>query len=180
MENDYVGKDEKGRVIFEKLCTQQKWCKHIKNSTDKYAVWDNAYLSGNTQMIGEIKFRNYDSEAFDSWFLEVDKYNSLNQLKNSINSETKITYINHFKDDQTIIWNLTNLDIKDYKITKLWLQKNDFDTTLVEKEVIYLHHNLAIFKTATIDSILVPLTDEQIEQKDNEQDATDDFLTSIF
>lgn len=148
--NKYAKKDEKGRNIFKTFCSNHKWCIFKKNSKNDYSKWDNAYLSGDTKMIGEIKYRTqYNSSSFQDWMLEVDKLQSLQKLQRKMQSKgvkTKITYINHFKDGKTLIWDLTDLDISKFDIKKLWLQKNDFDETMVWKDVIFLNKNEVIFK----------------------------------
>jgi hypothetical protein len=148
--NEYRKKDEKGRDIFKTFCSNQQWCTFKKNSKDDYAKWDNAYLSGDTKMVGEIKYRTeYNSTSFGDWILEVDKLESLQKLQRKMQAKgvkTTITYINHFKDGKTLIWDLTDLDISQLEIKKLWLQKNDFDSTMVWKNVVFLHKNEVIFK----------------------------------
>lgn len=147
-ENEYQIKDEKGRGIFKEMCHQQQWCKHIKDSVDPFAHWDLSYTSGSTKMIGEIKYRNYDSTTFPDWMLEVEKLvylKDLQALMLSKGKQTTITYINHFRDEKTFIWNLDGLNLNDYEIKKEWHQKNDFDETKVLKDVIYIKASLAMF-----------------------------------
>lgn len=153
MNNKYKQKDEEGRIIFKKLCNQQKWCRHNKDSKDDYAIWDSAFTSGSTKMIGEIKYRkDYEGTAFPDWILQLDKLEALKQLQQKMLSKgqsTRIVYINHFNDNYTLIWDLTDIKLEDYNIKKVLLQKNDFDSTEVWKEVIFLPSHQAIFKGET-------------------------------
>jgi len=151
--NEYQVKDEKGRDIFKKFCNQQQWCKHHKDSADEYASWDLSYYSGKTQMIGEIKYRTkYDGSAFEDWLLEIDKLVALKKIHKEVVAKglnPLITYINHFNNNYTLIWDITDLQLKDYKIFKKLLPRNDFDDTLVWKDVIYLPRHQAAFKGET-------------------------------
>lgn len=170
--NDYEKKDEKGREIFKQFCHEQQWCKHNKDAKDKMAHWDLSYFSGDTAMIGEIKYRNYSSTAFPDWFLQLDKLKYLQAMYKFIKlngKETKITYINHYADGKTLIWDLTNLNILDYDIKKIMLQKNDFDEEIVLKEVIYLKATEAIYGSPTND--LESYLDSNINNEEDEDDG---------
>jgi hypothetical protein len=151
--NEYELKDQEGRDIFKLFCSQQKWCKHIKDSTNKYAKWDLAYTSGNTQMVGEIKYRKeYDGSAFPDWILEVDKLKALQVIHAKMTANghsTRITYINHFNNNYTLIWDLTDLNISKCKVKQVLLKKNDFDDEQMLKDVIYLPQYQSIFKGET-------------------------------
>lgn len=169
--NEYEKKDEKGRDIFKTLCTQQQWCKHHKDAKDKYAHWDLSYFSGKTSMIGEIKYRSeYEGTSFPDWILQVDKLQALQDIYQKMLSKgqsTRVTYINHFNDNYTLIWDLTYLKLEDYTIKKLWLPKNDFDSELVLKDVIFLPSYQAIFQGETdLDkSIFKGMTNDEDEDE---------------
>lgn len=64
----------------------------------------------------ECKDRWYTHTQFDEWFIEVDKYNEL------MNSGKKPLYINTFKDDWLIIWDLQKC--KTLKEEERWLDKS--------------------------------------------------------
>jgi len=151
--NEYQLKDEEGRDIFKLFCKQQKWCKHNKDSKNPYAKWDLSYTSGSTQMIGEIKYRkNYSGSDFSDWILEVDKLKALQVLHQEMLSkgiESRVTYINHFNNNYTLIWDVTDIKLENYYVNKKLLQKNDFDDTEVWKEVIYLQRFDSIYKGET-------------------------------
>lgn len=142
-------KEQKGRDSFITTCQQQKWCKINKFATDKYSKWDVSYYSGNTQLIGEIKYRKEDSSAFKDWIMEVDKFKALKDIQAKLNVNNKkanITYINIFSDNITYIWNLDNIDLNEIEIKQLWLPKNNEDETLILKDVFFLLPIDAIFR----------------------------------
>jgi hypothetical protein len=150
---NYQSQDEDGRLLFHTLCSQQKWCKHKKDATNKYSHWDLSYYSGKTNMIGEIKYRTeYDGNEFYDWILEVEKLNNLKHIHNEMlkkGVETRITYINFFKNNYTLIWDLTDLNLDDYQIKRVKLQKNNFDAEEIWKDVIYLPTYNTIFRGET-------------------------------
>lgn len=153
--NNFQTKDQLGRDQFKQLCNHptQQWCKHVADATDDYSIWDTAYLSGYTnnanklQVLGEIKYRStYNSDAFDCWLMEVDKFKALQNKKAAAkkhNKEISLTYINIFNDNMTYVWNITDLNLSDYTITQRWLPKNNFDDTVVLKDVIYLKSTIS-------------------------------------
>lgn len=152
MEN-FQNDDEKGRKIFKEFCQQQIWCKVHKTSKDKFAKWDLSFFSGRTQMIGEIKVRDYNSRDFDNWYLEADKLDALRKL-NEVIPNSRITYINHFKDNITYIWDLTELKETELDYSMQNLQINDYTTQTKLKKVIHLPHHIAIkFETNEKESI---------------------------
>jgi len=157
--NDYERKDEEGRVIFKKMCEQQKWCKYKKAAIDKYSQWDVAFNDEKHMVIGEIKYRHqYDSNNFSNWLIEMDKYNSLKALQASYvakNIDVKIYYINHFRNNYSLIWDLDSINLNDYQIKKVLLQKNDFDEQQVMKDVIYLERYAAKYKIESDEELSV-------------------------
>ena len=113
--NIYEAADIKGRELFKEFCNTQSWCKMITVAPlDK--VWDVAYYSGGTKVIGEIKVRDYNSKAFIDWDYEhkkhhnlLDIYNQTKSKKRNQNKKIEIQYINFFTDDAIKIWTTTNL-----------------------------------------------------------------------
>lgn len=113
--NKYEQADNDGRDLFKDYCAKQDWCKVIKvaSPTD---TWDIAYYSGGTKIIGEIKVRNYDSDAFLDWDYEYKKHHNLLQVYDKVKEkesnkkkQVEIQYINFFKNDSIKIWTTTNL-----------------------------------------------------------------------
>lgn len=146
MIDKYEEKDNAGRKIFQSFCNQESWCKYIKASDKKYSKWDVAYTSGNTHnVIGEIKYRtNYSSDSFSTFMLEVDKLKALQEIRNKAKEkgkEVNVHYIQIFNDNFTYLWDVSNIDLKNYEIKFQLLPKNNFDDTLVYKQVIYLHRS---------------------------------------
>ena len=171
--NKYQIKDQKGRDTFKDFCTNsnQRWCKYVADATDPFSIWDVAYLSGYTsnfnkvKVIGEIKVRKYESDSFESWYLELDKLKALKEKQlnsQKAGKEIRITYINIFNDNMTLIWDLTDLNIESLPIKLMIMPKNDFDDTKVYKQIIELNRcdaeryetdeKLSIFKNYNYDN----------------------------
>jgi hypothetical protein len=167
MTTQYEKDDEKGRNIFINYCEQQPWCKINKLAKNKFAKWDVSYFSGNTQMIGEIKKRKYTSDAFSDWYIQEDKWDALIQIKGD--SDAKITYINHFTDDSTMIWDLTDMDKEKLESGLRLLQENDYSDKLVWKKVYLLPSRDAVIKNKEA-IILEQLLDANIINNNEEED----------
>lgn len=112
--NVYEAADNIGRELFKEFCSTQSWCKMIAESKPD-DVWDVAYFSGSTRVIGEIKVRDYNSKAFLDWEYEEKKHNSLLRIYNRTKAKKRnkdkkieIQYINFFNDDAIKIWTTTN------------------------------------------------------------------------
>jgi hypothetical protein len=138
---NYVKDDEKGRIIFDAFCKQETWCKVNKYAKNDCAHWDISFYSGKTANIGEIKLRKYKSDDYGTWYLQVDKYDELVQLQSKLKAkgkDTKITYINIFQDNITVIWVLDNIDMLKLEKKMIQLQKNDYEDELVWKQVYAL------------------------------------------
>ena len=113
--NEFKNKDEEGREVFKGFCQHTKWCKYIKGSQDEFASWDVAYMSGTTNVIGEIKMRSYESQDYcDGWYLEKKKLAELHKIRNKVIASGKpapvIHYINLYPNNRIIIWDITDLD----------------------------------------------------------------------
>jgi hypothetical protein len=125
MKTEFVIADEYGRELFKSYCTQQKqWCKVIKESKDEHSPWDISYFSGSTIIIGEIKVRNYKSNAFSDWDYEEKKHIGLKEVykkmvKKYPNKKIEIQYINIFEDQAVRIWTTTNIETLQKPETKL-------------------------------------------------------------
>lgn len=136
-----IRKANLGTQTFEKFCNQQPWCKVDKFSQKKYDKWDVSYLNKGEKTLGEIKVRK---EIYDDYILELDKLAGLKQIQQKLLTRkginANITYINHLPGNITFVWDLTRLDLTKYKIFEKELPKNDYDSTLVMKRVIYLHN----------------------------------------
>jgi hypothetical protein len=138
-------KENHGRETFSLFCEQQSWCRVKNYAKDKYSHWDVAYTSGSTLMIGEIKVRSeYESNTYAEWYLEVDKYENLLKIQQKTAKNTTITYINHFKDNITLIWDLNSLDLSKLNKVVRKLPKNNESDEEIMKVVYMLPRYLAI------------------------------------
>lgn len=129
----------KGRERFISYCKAQAWCKFNKASKNPYSAWDVSFYSGETKMIGEIKNRYYKSDDFEDWYLQSNKLDSLNKIKEKygkMGEKVNIIYINHFTDNETVMWDITNLinpEIEDVRLNPTY-----GDNERVNKEIIKL------------------------------------------
>lgn len=140
---------QKGNDIFNNFCAQQRWCKVKRFTTEKFADYDVVYTTNNNLTIGEIKRRNQKITDFDGWFLEKDKYERLMEIKKSSTKYVKVTYINHFKNNVTLIWDLDSIDVTKLDLTQCLLPENDYSDRKVMKWVFKLPVHLAERKEIT-------------------------------
>lgn len=169
MSTQYQKDDEKGRNIFISYCNQQPWCKVHRTATNPTAKWDVSYFSGSTKMIGEIKKRDKNSDTFDSWYLQEDKWQALIDLKGT--SDARITYINHFNDGETMIWDLTDMQMEKTESSIKSLQKNDYTDEKIPKKVYHLFPIDAVIKPKSNEAIkLEKMLDEMIKNNEQEED----------
>jgi hypothetical protein len=143
--------DDKGRLIFQGYCTGQPWCKFARKSKNDDAPWDVSYSGISDEVIiGEIKVREYNANDFPDWMLEVKKIKRLRvvydkMMKYDPSQNVKIHYINIFKDNELMIWDITNIVytsiIEELPATTCGNQNKK------NKEVTYLPTHQAIINT---------------------------------
>jgi hypothetical protein len=165
--NKFTSKDEEGRILFQQYCSTTSWCKYNKSAKDEFSPWDVSYTSGSTQVIGEIKMREYASDAFDGWFLEEKKLKELSVIRKAVIDKQKdslptpvIHYINMFTDGQIMIWDITNLEgtVEQIKLNKTTMG----DTFKVDKGIITLPtYNNIIIESMTPIAIGNPLANPE-------------------
>lgn len=139
---NYQNDDQKGRDIFKAFMLENPEFKLIKESKNKHSHWDVSYSMKKEKYIGEIKIRKYNSTAFGDWYLQKDKYDNLKLLQSKI-PDSKISYINFFDDNITMIWNLDKIDFTKIETGLRELQENDYSERTVLKPVYLLPHTLA-------------------------------------
>lgn len=109
----YEQAEQKGRQAFTNYCnTILVGCKINKFSKDKYSKWDVSYFFQGQRILGEIKFRNFDSNAFKNWYLEKDKLEALESIREALNGpqgRMRIHYINIHTDEAIRIYDISNL-----------------------------------------------------------------------
>lgn len=149
MKSKFEQAEEKAKETFNGFCNQQKWCKIKRFTPGQYDPYDVVYNTNNNLTIGEIKYRKNKVTDFDSWFLEKDKYDRLMEIAKNSSKYVKVTYINHFLDNVTAIWDLTELDVTKLELQKLLMQENDYSDKKVEKWVFKLPYQLAEIKAET-------------------------------
>ena len=167
MTTNYQNDDQKGRDLFIKFCSQQPKFTFNRAARKEYAKWDVSYYQNNQTFIGEIKVRDYESDAFGEWFIQADKLEALKELQKQI-AGAKISYINFYNDNLIRIWDLTDLDLKTLSSSMQKLQKNDYEEEVVWKKVYHLH-NMDAIVTEETDSTKSIFANKIIsEQEDDE------------
>ena len=141
--------EELAKSTFKGFCEQQSWCKIKRFTTGQYDDYDVVYKTNNNLTIGEIKRRKNKVTDFSDWYLEKDKYDRLMEIAKLSTKQPKVTYINHFQDNVTAIWDLTKLDVSKLELQKLMMQENDYSDKKVPKWVFKLPYQLAEIKEET-------------------------------
>lgn len=149
MKTNFEISEELSKNTFKGFCEQQKWCKIKRFTAGQYDPYDVVYTNNNNLTIGEIKYRKNKVSDFNDWFLEKDKYDRLMEIAKNSMKQPKVTYINHFLDNVTAIWDLTTLDVTKLELQKLLMQENDFSDKKVYKWVFKLPYHLAEITSET-------------------------------
>jgi len=140
MKTKYQISEILAKETFANFCNQKKFCKLKRFTTKDSADYDVVYTNENgyNLTIGEIKYRKNKVTDFETWYLEKDKYDRLIQIANSSTNKPKVTYIHHFIDNITAIWDLTEIDVTKLELAYLEMQKNDYSSKKVYKWVFKL------------------------------------------
>lgn len=146
--NQFQYKELKGRQIFQSFCNQHDDYKIIKFAENPMSRWDVAYMVGEQKYIGEIKYRNNTSNLYRDILMEVSKLLYLQKLVKD-KYDVRITYINHFTDNITFIWDITDIDIKKLYIMKRLCDKNNWDNLKIYKDIFLLTEKNKIFNGKT-------------------------------
>jgi len=170
MATQYQKDDEKGREIFKAFTLENPEFKFIKEAKKENSPWDVSYTHKKENFIGEIKVRYYQSTTYD-WFLQMDKLKKLKELQAKIPG-SRISYINFFTDNITLIWNLDEIDFSKIETGIRELPENDYSDKKVLKPVYLLPHSLAQkFETEQSKSIFNKIEELKAKyQQDEEED----------
>jgi len=147
-ENHFQYKELKGRKIFESFCNQNEGYDIVKFANNQMSRWDVAYMVGDQKYIGEIKYRNNTSTLYDDILMEVSKLKYLQNLVKD-KKDVRITYINHFTDNTTFIWDITDIDISNLYIIKRKCDKNNWGSLKIDKDIFLLTEKNKIFNGKT-------------------------------
>ena len=142
--NEIIDKAEQaGREAFTKVCNQEKWCKVNKFAKDRGARYDVSYTNNSLQVVGEVKGRRYNSDTFNEWYFQKDKYDALNQLAKEAQERTgkptKIAYINSYQDNILSIWEIEIDGLNNVKPVSRLMQVNDWSSKEEYKDVFLMH-----------------------------------------
>jgi len=142
--DNFEKKEQLAKETFDNFCKQEKkWCKVTRFTPGKYDPYDVVYQDNKERTIGEIKFRKNKVTDYDDWYLEKDKYDKLIEIKENAKKELKVTYINHFLDNTTYIWDLTEINMLELELVQRKMQKDDSSDEMVWKWVFLLPRSLA-------------------------------------
>jgi hypothetical protein len=145
-QTQYELKENRGRTKFNDLCNELTFCKVLKFAKNKYTRWDVAFTFKEHNIIGEIKYRNNTINKYPDYILEVEKLVVMRELTKE--KDVLIFYINHFNDGNTLIWNITDIDLDEIEIFQQWCQINDWDTDEKKlKDIILLKKEDAIYNS---------------------------------
>lgn len=170
MQTQFQTADNKGREIFKTFCKEQPTFTFHKEAKKEFAKWDVSYYVKNQSYIGEIKVRDYNSTDFAEWYIQGDKLEALQDLQKK-HPESRVSYINIFKNNITMIWDVTDLDLLTTPFSMQKLQKNDYTDEEVFKKVYHLHHmNADKYETEEVKSIFAPIEALKAKYQNNEED----------
>lgn len=93
-------------------------------------------LNGNN-IIGEFKHRNINNHDDFDWILEVEKYKAIINKKE--NTKDKTLYINLFKDDVILIWDLNVITEYNYRSTLKLVNKTTAQGFTQSGEKVWKH-----------------------------------------
>ena len=133
--------DQLDKIFYAHTVT---YTQHI---TDYCTVDINMNITkGDTQLIYnlEAKDRTYTHNRFNEWYLQVDKYEELIKRGNAY-------YVNTFKDNWLVVWNLSQMDMSQVRMGKeyLWHSTVEKDYKMW-KPVYYLPLSKAVYSSAFI------------------------------
>ena len=128
---------------FSTFCEQQSWCKIKRFTTADYNV---VYKINNNLTIGLIQYKNCKVTESSTWLLDKDKYDSMMQMSQMSMSQPKVTYINHYLDNVTAIWDLSTLNVAKLDLQKHMVQENGKQ---ISKWFLVLPYHLAEIKEET-------------------------------
>lgn len=118
---------------------------YTQHITDSGTVDIEMDINGNCTYFIEVKDRWYDHNRFSTWYLEADKYNEL------IKRGGKAYYLNTFKDDWCVVWDLTKMDMSQVQTGKEYLWHSTVEKDYkVWKDVYYLPTEKAVYNSAFI------------------------------
>lgn len=143
--------DNKGRNLFSAFCESQTWCK-IKKFAKAKDPYDVSYTSGDTKIIGEIKFRNFPSTAFPDWLMQQHKIKDITVLKNKVDTKypndknCRIQFIIFYTDGIVQIWDITDIEKEQTPVDTIVTKTTFGDTSKVHRQQFLLYNNNVILR----------------------------------
>jgi hypothetical protein len=162
--------EELSKKTFKDFCEQQNYARIKRFTPGKYDDYDVYYKHKSDHVIGEIKKRDYDSDRFDFWYLEIDKYNRLMDIAKGSKMNVKVHYINHFNNNITAIWDLNTIDVSKLQVSIQKLPKNNFTDEVISKPVYHLHLIDAQSFETDLEKSMFKITNKNKNQEDEDED----------
>lgn len=125
IKNYFDSTEDDDALRFERLAEETGWWSTISRAdyADPYDFTGTAI--DNRQTLMELKYRDMNADAYDDYIIEVDKLADC-YLHAAMTHSTPL-YINFFKDDNVLIWNLLELKTPPVK-QKIRRSNKGFDT----------------------------------------------------
>ena len=124
-EKNTMNKEAAGREKYLNWISSKTECTHVCFTADRWCSFDCIFLSAGTQMICELKGRNYDANFFQKFGVEIDAQKARGVYRMANRLGAKPIIITCTCDDQFIISDLTLATKND--LTTKWVQNNDND-----------------------------------------------------
>ena len=138
--------ETQGRKLFmEFLAKEPTEIDYIYFNKDQFNCTDVYYMSGYSQVVAEIKTRDYDHTMTwrgtpEGWIFEKGKWNEFKAINKT--AHTYSHYVNIFRDAM-VVWDLTHMKEEDMGWKWKLTNKNHLCKEKVWKEVCYLPLNKA-------------------------------------
>lgn len=139
-------KDEAARKGIELYLTKYGRCKGLYIPNDKFSYYDAYRFYRKTHCFDEIKYRDFVHDFYPDYMMEVKKLQRLQAIASQYGG--KAYYICFFADGWWAVWDVTDLNLNDYKVFKKLLPAETVEEKekgkKVWKDVIFLKQKDAI------------------------------------
>jgi hypothetical protein len=98
------------RLALQQFMSENDFSITQMSSPTSYAKWDAVIISADTEMLLEVKVRDWNSMDFPDWILEENKYLALKSIQAKKNRPMVPYYVNVFRDG-ICLFNLDNLQL---------------------------------------------------------------------
>jgi hypothetical protein len=132
--SDYDKTELRGRSYIQQLYPSHTF---DFSPLEQKKSWDVSGVTASGSFLGEIKIRYNNHDDYDTGFLEVLKFEKLQELSQQ-NGNLPVFYFNVYRD-KTLVYNLSKLPISSYQVKDIWCPKtSEEDNGGVYKPMIHL------------------------------------------